>query len=81
MRIVASAYSAGDVIVYPYRWAEERSQARAVDGAKDRPCCLVVDSWYLKPQTPLGAFSRSFLSKVSAAIARNIRAGGIVARR
>lgn len=42
MRIVASGYSAADVIVYPYRWAEERSQARAVDGAKDRPCCLVL---------------------------------------
>jgi hypothetical protein len=140
MRIVASAYSAGDVIVYPYRWAGERSQARAVDGAKDRPCCLVLttidkngreiillaaisskpprgdqaaikvpdierrragidrypdawvyvdevnqdrpaDSWYLQPQTPLGAFSRSFLSKVSVAITGNIRAGGIVARR
>lgn len=41
----------------------------------------VADSWYLEPQERLGSFSRSYLSKISAAIAANIRAGRIVVRR
>ncbi len=116
------------------------AQGRSVDGAKDRPCCLVLvatndsgqeiiflapisskppragqialmvpeterrragldryaeawvyvdevnkdrpaESWYLEPQKPLGAFGRSFFSKVAAAVSRNAKVGRIVARR
>ena len=35
-------FSAGAVIVYPYRWASEAAEGRSVDGAKERPCCLVT---------------------------------------
>ncbi len=39
---MANGFVAGDVILYPYRWVEEAVAGRSVDGAKDRPCCLVV---------------------------------------
>jgi hypothetical protein len=39
---VSAVFSEGDVIVYPYRWRSERDEGRFVDGAKERPCCLVL---------------------------------------
>ncbi len=32
----------GDVIGYPYRWVRESRMDRAPDGAKDRPCDVIV---------------------------------------
>lgn len=32
----------GDVIRYPYRWVRELRSDRAPDGAKDRPCGIIV---------------------------------------
>ena len=137
---MADGLAAGEVIVYPYRWVEERDADRSQDGVKDRPCCVVVTattssgailiflapvsskpprvgqtalpipalerkraglerypdawiyvdevntdrpatSWYLEPQTPLGAFSKSFLAKISSEIRMHVRADRIVARR
>lgn len=133
-------FVAGDVIVYPYRWVDEKDAGRSEDGAKDRPCCVVVtatlsngstiiflapvsskppragqkavaipalerkrgglerypdawvyvdevntdrpaSSWYLEPQVPLGAFSKSFLATISGEIKKHVKAGRIVARR
>ncbi len=39
---MSEAPAAGDVIVYPYRWLEEARAERSPDGAKHRPCCVVV---------------------------------------
>jgi hypothetical protein len=44
MAMPTNSFSEGDVIIYPYRWAEELAQGRSIDGAKDRPCCLVVSA-------------------------------------
>lgn len=39
---MAETFAAGDVILYPYRWLREKEQDRSPDGAKDRPCCVVL---------------------------------------
>lgn len=123
---MSKPFEAGDLIIYPYRWLEEARAGRSPDGAKERPCCVVISvtntrgeplillapisskpprpgqtaleipdierrraglttydsgwvyvgemnqdepnrSWYLEPQTPIGAFSRAFVSKIAAA--------------
>ncbi len=35
-------FKPGEIIVYPYRWLGEAQAGRSPDGAKDRPCCVVV---------------------------------------
>jgi hypothetical protein len=35
-------FAAGDIVIYPYRWANEAAADRSIDGAKERPCCLVL---------------------------------------
>lgn len=39
---MTKALKQGDVIEYPYRWATEVARGAAIDGSKDRPCCLVI---------------------------------------
>ena len=34
--------SPGDIILYPYRWAREAQDQRSPEGAKERPCGVVV---------------------------------------
>ena len=38
-------------------------------------------SWYLEPQAPIGAFSKSFLAKIAGALRERMRAVKIVQRR
>jgi hypothetical protein len=132
--------SEGDVISYPYRWRRELLLGTAIDGSKDRPCCLVlafttqdgedviylaaisskaphpdraaitvpdierrragltrypeawiyVDevnrdvparSWYLEPQERMGAFSKSFLARISAELRQRRRDIKVIRRR
>ena len=40
--MAAKPFAAGDVVAYPYRWAAEAAEERSVDGAKERPCCLLL---------------------------------------
>jgi len=42
MPTVNRQFGVGSLIVYPYRWQSEADQNRSIDGAKDRPCCVVV---------------------------------------
>lgn len=42
---------------------------------------LLHESWYLTPQAPMGSFSRSYLSKIAAAIRANITSAKGVVRR
>jgi hypothetical protein len=35
-------FAAGDIVIYPYRWATEAAEDHSIDGAKERPCCLVI---------------------------------------
>ena len=51
MPTAINAFVAGDIIVYPYRWAAEMARGRSVDGAKDRPCCLVLATTNAHGQT------------------------------
>lgn len=43
----------GDIIHYPYRWADEAAASRTPDGAKDRPCCVVIAHARANGQTEL----------------------------
>jgi hypothetical protein len=40
--MASKPFAAGDIIAYPYRWAAEAAEDRSIDGAKERPCCLVI---------------------------------------
>ena len=40
--MVDRAFGVGELIIYPYRWRSEVDQNGSVDGANDRPCCIVV---------------------------------------
>ena len=40
--MAAKLFAAGDVVAYPYRWAAEAEEDRSIDGAKERPCCLLL---------------------------------------
>lgn len=42
---------------------------------------MLGESWYMKPQNPMGTFGRAFLAKVAAAIRTNLRARRAVNRR
>jgi hypothetical protein len=42
MKIVSRTFEPGDLIIYPYRWPAEAQSGRSPDGAKDRPCCVVI---------------------------------------
>lgn len=48
-----SGLSRGDIVLYPYRWADEAAANRAPDGEKDRPCCIVVAYEHANGQTEL----------------------------
>jgi hypothetical protein len=48
-----SGLSRGDIIDYPYRWADEAASDRAPEGAKDRPCCVVLANARTDGQTEL----------------------------
>lgn len=39
---MSDRFAPGDIVVYPYRWLDEARTGRSPDGAKDRPCCVVV---------------------------------------
>ena len=41
----------GDVIVYPYRWVREYRADQSIDGAKDRPCGVIVAAKAASGQT------------------------------
>ena len=51
--------SRGDVLLYPYRWADEAAAGRSPDGTKDRPCCVVIAHKHADGMTEL------FLAAVS----------------
>jgi hypothetical protein len=41
---MADGFQDGDILLYPYRWRREADRNRSIDGAKDRPVCMVIRS-------------------------------------
>ncbi len=62
-------FKPGEIIVYPYRWLGEAQAGRSPDGAKDRPCCVVV------------SVAGARLSKIAAAAKLVLTSQAIVHRR
>ena len=38
----AKSFAGGEVVICPHRWASETQEERSIDGAKERPCCLLL---------------------------------------